>query len=72
MQSIENVEKFVNSLANTERIFEKDFGQIEVFVARSREASAFKAASIELAKEYGVNENKILKDCKEIDYYFEN
>ncbi|MBU7006190.1 hypothetical protein [Phosphitispora fastidiosa] len=50
VQAIVNVERFVNSLANTEKIFDKDLGQIEVFVSQFKEASEFKAESINAAK----------------------
>lgn len=46
VQVIESIESFVNSLANTERIFDKDFGQINVFISKFRDVSDFKIESI--------------------------
>ena len=53
VQIIESVERFVNSLANTEKVFDKDFGQINVYVSKFKEASEFKAKSLKVAKAGG-------------------
>lgn len=50
VQLIENVERFVNSLANTEKIFDKDFGKIVVFLSKFKEATEFKVESVKAAK----------------------
>jgi hypothetical protein len=50
VQAIKNVERFVNSLANTEKNFDKDFGQIKVFISKFKEASDFKAESLNATK----------------------
>lgn len=50
LQVIEDVEALINSLANTEKKFDKDFGQIDVFVTKFKEASEFKLESLEVAK----------------------
>lgn len=50
VQAIERIEQFINSLTNTEKIFDKDFGQIKVYISKFIEASEFKVESLNTAK----------------------